>query len=350
VSPQRGDPRETTRREDLTQEEAFLSVKNLSVWFPARRGVTGIFTRKEQWVRAVDDVSFDVRKGEVMCLAGESGSGKTTAARALLALTKSRSGAVRFRGKDIFSLSKTDLRELRCKMQIIFQDPYESIDPRMSVLEILTEPLEVNKVARSRGDREDRAYKALEDVRLLPPREFARRFPHELSGGQRQRVAIARALVLEPELLVADEPVSMLDASIRVQILNLLLDLREEYDLTFLFITHDLAQARYVGNDILIMYLGRMMEYGPVEDVVKKPFHPYTKALISNVPVPDPTIKRDKIAVKGETPSALDMPTGCRFHPRCPYAAEICKTKEPESRQVGTNRYSACHLNGRWLA
>ena len=285
-----------------------------------------------------------------MCIAGESGSGKTTVARALLALTRSRSGAVNLAGKDILSLSKTELRKLRCKMQIIFQDPYESIDPRMSILEILTEPLEVNKVGRSRREREERARKALEDVRLLPPHEFARRFPHELSGGQRQRVAIARALVLQPDLIIADEPVSMLDASIRVQILNLLLDLREEYDLTFLFITHDLAQARYVGNDIVIMYLGKMMEYGPVEDVVKKPIHPYTRALISNVPVPDPTIKRDKIAVKGETPSASDIPPGCRFHPRCPYAADVCETKEPEFQRIDSNRYSACHFNDRWLA
>jgi len=285
-----------------------------------------------------------------MCIAGESGSGKTTVARALLALTRSRSGSVSLAGRDILSLSKTELRKLRCKMQIIFQDPYESIDPRMSILEILTEPLEVNKVGRSRREREERAYKALEDVRLLPPHEFARRFPHELSGGQRQRVAIARALVLQPDLIIADEPVSMLDASIRVQILNLLLDLREEYDLTFLFITHDLAQARYVGNDIVIMYLGKMMEYGPVEDVVSKPIHPYTRALISNVPIPDPTIKRDKIAVKGETPSASDIPSGCRFHPRCPYAADICKTKEPEFQRIDNHRYSACHFNDRWLA
>ena len=327
-----------------------LSVENLSVWFPARRGVTGIFTREEQWVHAIDSVSFNVCKGEVMCLAGESGSGKTTTARAILALAKARSGSVKFAGRDILSLSKTELRKLRCKMQIIFQDPYESIDPRMSVLDILTEPLEVNKITRNRRDREDRVYRALEDVRLLPPREFARRFPHELSGGQRQRVAIARALVLQPELLVADEPVSMLDASIRVQILNLLLDLREEYNLTFIFITHDLAQARYVGNDIVIMYLGRMMEYGPVEDVVSKPIHPYTTALVSNVPVPDPTIKRDRIAVKGETPSALEMPSGCRFHPRCPHAEQICKTKEPEFLQVEDNRYSACHFNNRWVA
>jgi len=285
-----------------------------------------------------------------MCLAGESGSGKTTTARAILALTRAKSGSIEFAGRDVLSLSQTELRKLRCKMQIIFQDPYESIDPRMSVLEILAEPLEVNRVAGGRREREDRVYKALEDVRLLPPREFARRFPHELSGGQRQRVAIARGLVLQPELLVADEPVSMLDASIRVQILNLLLDLREEYDLTFLYITHDLAQARYIGNDIVIMYLGKMMESGPVEDVVAKPVHPYSRALISNVPVPDPTLKRDKIAVRGETPSASDVPSGCRFHPRCPYAEEICKTREPKFLPVAGNRYSACHFNDRWTA
>lgn len=326
-----------------------LTVTNLSVWFPARKGVTGIFTRKDEWIHAVDGVSFRVRKGEVLCLAGESGSGKTTTGRAILGLIKARKGKAEFAGTDVLSLTKEKMRKLRCKMQIIFQDPYESIDPRMSVLEILTEPLEVNKVTKSRREREDRAHKALEDVRLLPPREFARRFPHELSGGQRQRVAIARALVLQPELIIADEPVSMLDASIRVQILNLLLDLREEYDLTFIYITHDLAQARYVGNDLVIMYLGKVMEYGPVEDVVSSPIHPYTRALISNVPVPDPTLKRDKIAVKGETPSALDIPSGCRFHPRCPYAEESCKAKEPELALVGRYRHSACHFNDRWI-
>jgi peptide/nickel transport system ATP-binding protein len=240
-------------------------------------------------------------------------------------------------------MNRKEFRKLRCEMQIVFQDPYESLDPRMTVFDLLAEPLEVNRIAQARRQKEERIYKVLDAVRLIPPKDFARRFPHELSGGQRQRVVIARALILQPRFMVADEPVSMLDASVRTEILNLLFDLRSRYNLTYMYITHDLAQARYVGDRLIIMYLGKIMEKGPVEDIIKDPIHPYTRALISHVPVPDPTLKRERIHVKGETPSPIDMPSGCRFHPRCPYMKEICREEEPKLEAHGS-RYSACHF------
>lgn len=320
--------------------EEELVVKDLKKWFPRSRG---FFSREEEHVKAVDGISFKIRKGEVVCLAGESGCGKTTTGRLVLRLIEPTSGEVLLHGVDILSLAKEDLRKMRPEMQMVFQDPYESLDPRMDVFSILAEPLEVNQTHTGYRELSRRVHEVLEDVRLVPIEEFIHRFPHELSGGQRQRVAIARALILKPRFIVADEPVSMLDASIRTEIMNLLKDLREEYDLTFLFITHDLAQARYVGNTLIVMYLGKIVEQGPMEEVLSDPIHPYTKALISNVPIPDPTLERKRILVEGETPTPINLPKGCRFYPRCKETGARCELEEPDLVQVNPEHWVACH-------
>jgi len=327
-------------------EDIVMKVTNLVKWFPVRMGFfSTVFAGKQLYVRAVDDVSFDVRKREVFGLAGESGSGKTTTGRLLLRLIEPTSGKVIFDGKDITTISENELKPLRRKMQIVFQDPYESLNPRMTIRDIITEPMRVQGVGNE-SEIEEKALKILEDVDLLPPEEFIVRFPHELSGGQRQRVATARAFVLNPEFIVADEPVSMLDVSIRAEILKLMLSLVEKFGTSFLYITHDLALARHMCDRIAIMYLGKIMEGGVTEKIVYEPLHPYTKALISAVPVPDPTIKRSEIVVKGEIPSPIDPPPGCRFHTRCPIAEEICHQKEPPLMDHGDGHYAACHLIG----
>ncbi len=326
--------------------EVVVRVENLKKWFPLRRGLSDIiFRRPRRYVKAVDGVSFEIRKGEIFALAGESGCGKTTTGRTILRLIEPTGGKVEFLGRDVTKLDKKEMKEfLRRKAQIIFQDPYESLNPRKTVEDIVGEPLEVHGLVDTKAEKREVVSKYLEEVGLTPPEDFIFRFPHELSGGQRQRVAIARALVLEPEFIVADEPVSMLDMSIRASILNLMLDLRDKRGLSYLFITHDLATAKYVADRLAIMYLGKIVEIGPAVEVIDNPLHPYTQALISAVPVPDPRHKIGDIPIKGEVPSPIDIPPGCRFHPRCVKAFEPCDKEVPELREIEPNHFVACHL------
>jgi oligopeptide/dipeptide ABC transporter ATP-binding protein len=355
-----------------------LTVKNLQVWFPMRTGfVQSLIAKEQRWVKAVDGVSFSIRDREIFCLVGESGCGKTTTGKAILRLVEPTGGSVKYYGEgkttlmkemlseavakgkidkakadkllsegglDVRGLSKHRMKTLRQKMQIIFQDPYESLNPKQSIYDIIAEPLVVNNLGRNEAERETRVVKALDDAGLRPPKDFMWRYPHEVSGGQRQRVGIAGALVLQPEFLVADEPVSMLDVSIRSEILKLMLDLRDQKGLAFLFITHDLGVAYVFSDRIGIMYLGKIVELGPTEDVVKHPKHPYTKALISVVPTPDPNMRREKIILKGERPDPANIPPGCRFHPRCPFVMDICRKDQPQPVFVSEGHWVSCHL------
>jgi peptide/nickel transport system ATP-binding protein len=324
--------------------DALLEVVDLKKHFPIKMGFfRSMISRKALVVHAVDGISFSVKKGEIFGLAGESGSGKTTTGRVLLKLTEPTSGKIVFDGKDVTSLNGRDFKKYRRRMQIVFQDPFESINPRMLIRSIIEEPLLIQGFVGK--EMEEKVYKVMEDVQLAPPEQFLTRYPHELSGGQRQRVATARALVLGPEFIVADEPVSMLDVSIRAEILNLMTDLREKYNVSFLYITHDLALSRHMCDRIAVMYLGKMMEMGDVKNVVLEPLHPYTRALIEAVPVPDPTSTRIEVNVKGEIPSPVFPPSGCRFHTRCPsYIGDVCRAKEPAFKEVQKEHFVACHL------
>jgi len=329
-------------------KDLVIKAENLRKWFPVSLGFfRTVFSKEQLFVRAVDDISFDIRKGEIFGLAGESGSGKTTTGRLLLKLIEATSGKIYFHGKDITSIDEEEMKPLRRSMQIIFQDPYESLNPRMKVADIVAEPLRLLEKTVEHKEIEEKVSQILEDVELTPAEEFILRFPHELSGGQRQRIAVARAFVVNPEFIVADEPVSMLDVSIRAEILRLMMTLVEKYGASFLYITHDLALSRHMCDRLAIMYLGKIMEMGDTEKVVFEPLHPYTKALIEAVPVPDPTAKRVESVIKGEIPSPVNPPSGCRFHTRCPaYIGDICRTKEPQLIDVGKNHYVACHLYG----
>jgi len=329
--------------EIATLKETVLKVVDLKKWFQVRMGLRSTFSKKRLFVRAVDGVSFEIKRGEVFGLVGESGSGKTTTGRAILRLTDVTSGTIFFGGKDITTIPEKELKPLRRRMQIVFQDPYESLNPRISISSIIAEPLRVQKLG-SEAEIREKVRKALEDVELIPPEEFLYRFPHELSGGQRQRIAVARALILDPEFLVADEPVSMLDVSIRAEVLNLMLELVKKFNVSFLYITHDLALARHMCDRIAVMYLGKIMEIGSTERIVYEPLHPYTKALISAVPVPDPTSMRSEEVISGEIPSPVNPPLGCRFHTRClAKIEEMCRTKEPTLIDKGHGHCVACH-------
>lgn len=355
-----------------------LVVKDLQVWFPMRTGfIQSLVSKEQRWVKAVDGVSFNIKDREIFCLVGESGCGKTTTGKAILRLVEPTGGSVKYYGEgknvmmkemladavekgkvtqaqadklmadgglDVRALHKQKMKKLRQKMQIIFQDPYESLNPKQSIYDIIAEPLVVNSIGSNEAEREKRVVKALEDAGLRPPKDYMWRYPHEVSGGQRQRVGIAGALVLQPEFLVADEPVSMLDVSIRSEILKLMLDLRDQKGLAFLFITHDLGVAYVFSDRIGIMYLGKIVELGPTEEVVKNPKHPYTKALISVVPTPDPEMRREKIILKGERPDPSNIPPGCRFHPRCPFVMDICRKDAPEAVFISEGHWVSCHL------
>ncbi|MHA1963050.1 MAG: ABC transporter ATP-binding protein [Candidatus Thorarchaeota archaeon] len=332
---------------DIRDGETLIAVRNMRKWFPVNTGfLSSMLYKQELFVKAVDGVSFDIIKGEVLVLAGESGCGKTTTGRCILHLEIPTDGDVTYAGSNLATLDRNEIKELRKRMQITFQDPYESLNPKQSIFSIVEEPLLVHKVPLTPSQRRKRVLESLESVALTPAEDYIDRYPHELSGGQRQRISVARALILHPEFMVADEPVSMLDVSIRAEILNLLLTLREELGLTYLFITHDLAVATYIADRIGIMYLGKIMEIGPAHEVAFNPMHPYTRALISAVPSGDPTVKRRLESLKGEPPSPINVPTGCRFHPRCPYAQEICVREIPEDRDMGESHFVACHFAG----
>jgi len=323
-----------------------LEVNHLRKLYPVSQGIVDSLRRLPQrWVHAVDGISFTLKRGEILALVGESGSGKTTVGLCTLGLVEPTEGHILLQGEDVVELVHSRRRqELRRQAQLIFQDPYESLNPRQTVLRAVAEPLQVHHLAAGKADRVEKVTVALEDAGLKPASTFLHRYPQQLSGGQRQRVVIASALVMNPLYLVADEPVSMLDVSIRAEILNLLLSLRDEHNITMLYITHDLASAAYLADRVAVMYLGVIVEIGPADVVLNDPRHPYTQALMSVIPVPNPRRRHKRMVLQGETPDPIDLPSGCRFHPRCPEANHICSEVEPRLEDLGEDHQAACLL------
>ncbi|HAX18005.1 MAG TPA: peptide ABC transporter ATP-binding protein [Actinobacteria bacterium] len=329
------------------ENTVLLEVNNLKKYFNLRSGF--FYSKSSGSVKAVDDISFFIKKGEIFGLVGESGCGKSTTARLILRLIKPTSGIIRYKGTDLVNIKNSQLLKYRKEIQIIFQDPYASLSPRMTIGDIVNEPLEIHKIG-TKSTRIKRIKEYLKTVGLNP--EHINRYPHEFSGGQRQRVGIARALVLQPELIICDEPVSALDVSVQAQILNLMLDLQKEFNLTYLFIAHDLSVVKYVSNRIGVMYLGKIVEVAHAEELYVNPLHPYTMGLLSAIPIPDPDLerKRQRIILPGDVPSPINPPSGCRFHPRCPNAGEICSKEEPVLKNYskdGKEHLAACFFAGK---
>ncbi len=322
--------------------EEIIKVINLKKYFPVQKSfLDRLFARELEYVHAVDNISFSIKEGEVFCLVGESGCGKSTTGYLIVRLLEPTSGKIIYKGKDITKLKGKQLRALRKEIQIIFQDPYASLNPRMKVGEIIKHPLDIHEIGTP-SERIQKVHEILKSVGLHPPERFYNKYPHQLSGGQRQRIAIARSLILEPRFVVADEPTSMLDVSVQAEIVNLMLDMKKKYNLTYLYITHDFGIASQICDRIAVMYLGKIVEIGKREEILRTPRHPYTIALLTSIPGRK-TLKK-RLTIGGEVPNAIKIPPGCRFHNRCPYAKTKCKEVEPELRKISETHYAACHF------
>jgi len=326
--------------------KSLLRGENLVKHFKAQKSaIQSLSGVPDKFVKATDDVSIDIRKGEILSIVGETGSGKTTLGRILMRLLEPTSGKVYFEDNDVTTLNSSDLRQFRKNMHIVFQDPFASLNPRITIGDSVKLPLVAHDIGDSDDERQDMVLNMLEKVGLSPASQFVEKYPHEFSGGQRQRIGVARALIAKPKFIVADEPVSSLDVSIRAQILNLLVDLKSEFDLTYLIISHDLNMVRYMSDRIAVMYLGKIVEIGDSETIFKSPRHPYTRSLLSSIPVPDPDVKFEPMRLSGEMPSPIDPPSGCRFHTRCPFAIDSCYTDEPPLSKVSKDHFSACPVD-----